>query len=647
MPDTAVTAKWSDLEAIEELFMNAADGDPGALAALAEAVRAYPDGCFTEWPSEAREVWHAGADLTWESVAAAGLSEQTVSLVYQFARMGYDSRSFRDVLANAVRFRFSDYSDPAGLLTAFEVHNPDASCQRVARRWDVFVALVPGARCWHSAQGRGIVDCVDALNNDVRIMFRRTLDIPLRQALDTLHVVRNDSPLQRILDQGDGIEGQSTATDDSIKQLVRSITPPTNDSGILKAFLVPDVISEDMFKTLAAPEQDAMVQTAEDGDDASRQRAVAHARSVVELRELFRGVDHLEFTAEDIDNIRSLLTKNAARRDQAERLCETLAVLWQLAGGSDWLVQTLKNVGDTAPCWSAEDLFVRLTDGMRNKILTDHWLAASAPAFGLDRFVALAAGLPYRLWGTVEKVVRQNGGSERDLAQKVTARVSAGDGSCGMLLWLWRRDTDETDTLRDLPALLRALGRPTKGSFIKASKDLRKILIRDEAFHRFLLAGCDTDAAESVVRTINHSAVLDSAEKQAFLVRLVRALPELRPIIEKLTKHARGASGRRSQPQVTSRRSYMQRQRELQKIIQVKIPENSRAIAHARSYGDLRENAEYKAAKEEQALLAIKRAELENALETVRTTDFSEVTQPLQVVPGSTVELELSNGDED
>ena len=57
--------------------------------------------------------------------------------------------------------------------------------------------------------------------------------------------------------------------------------------------------------------------------------------------------------------------------------------------------------------------------------------------------------------------------------------------------------------------------------------------------------------------------------------------------------------------------------------MQKKIPANSKEIAIARSYGDLRENHEYKAAKEMQKLLMRRKGELETQLVRARGTDFA------------------------
>jgi len=60
---------------------------------------------------------------------------------------------------------------------------------------------------------------------------------------------------------------------------------------------------------------------------------------------------------------------------------------------------------------------------------------------------------------------------------------------------------------------------------------------------------------------------------------------------------------------------------ELQKLKTVDRPAASKAIAEAREKGDLRENAEYDAAKEAQGLLEAKIQKLENDLANARVID--------------------------
>lgn len=64
---------------------------------------------------------------------------------------------------------------------------------------------------------------------------------------------------------------------------------------------------------------------------------------------------------------------------------------------------------------------------------------------------------------------------------------------------------------------------------------------------------------------------------------------------------------------------------ELQKMKTVDRPAASRAIAEAREKGDLKENAEYDAAKEAQGMLEAKIAQLEGQLASARIVDTSSI----------------------
>jgi transcription elongation factor GreA len=68
-----------------------------------------------------------------------------------------------------------------------------------------------------------------------------------------------------------------------------------------------------------------------------------------------------------------------------------------------------------------------------------------------------------------------------------------------------------------------------------------------------------------------------------------------------------------------------QMKHELQRMKTVDRPAASRAIADAREKGDLKENAEYDAAKESQGLLEAKIAALEGSLANTRVIDESNI----------------------
>jgi transcription elongation factor GreA len=77
--------------------------------------------------------------------------------------------------------------------------------------------------------------------------------------------------------------------------------------------------------------------------------------------------------------------------------------------------------------------------------------------------------------------------------------------------------------------------------------------------------------------------------------------------------------------QYVTRETLEQMKLDLQRMKTVDRPAASRAIADAREKGDLKENAEYDAAKESQGLLEAKIAAMEGALANTRVLDESNI----------------------
>ena len=71
----------------------------------------------------------------------------------------------------------------------------------------------------------------------------------------------------------------------------------------------------------------------------------------------------------------------------------------------------------------------------------------------------------------------------------------------------------------------------------------------------------------------------------------------------------------------------------------VERPKISEAIAEARAHGDLKENAEYHAAKEQQGFIEAKIQEIEHALGNAQVIDVKEIPETGRVVFGATIDL--------
>ena len=77
--------------------------------------------------------------------------------------------------------------------------------------------------------------------------------------------------------------------------------------------------------------------------------------------------------------------------------------------------------------------------------------------------------------------------------------------------------------------------------------------------------------------------------------------------------------------------------KELVELKNIKRPKIVQAIAEARAHGDLKENAEYHAAREEQGLLEAKISKIENTLSRAEIIDITKIPHSDKVVFGSTV----------
>ena len=133
------------------------------------------------------------------------------------------------------------------------------------------------------------------------------------------------------------------------------------------------------------------------------------------------------------------------------------------------------------------------------------------------------------------------------------------------------------------------------------------------------------------MRALQATNCFDDMDKRSLLGRIVKEFPSIQTMIS-------GDQVKEDNALIVSWPSLERRKLEYEELVKEKIPANSKEIAIARSYGDLRENHEFKAAKEMQKLLLSRKGELEFDLTRARATDFSDATTD-QVTVGNKVHV--------
>jgi transcription elongation GreA/GreB family factor len=215
--------------------------------------------------------------------------------------------------------------------------------------------------------------------------------------------------------------------------------------------------------------------------------------------------------------------------------------------------------------------------------------------------------------------------------------ISQHQASSELLLWLAK---ERSDSFADIlgpevfRAMLTAMERDQFNE--KKSNRLRDYILDDQELLVELIGSADLEVIKDLTRALQLSPCFDDMDKRSLLARIVKSYPAVQSLIS-------GEQTKQESNLQVSWESLERRKNEYTELVQKKIPANSKEIAIARSYGDLRENHEYKAAKEMQKLLMRRKGELETQLVRARGTDFANPRTDV-VSLGTTVRLtDLSN----
>ena len=203
------------------------------------------------------------------------------------------------------------------------------------------------------------------------------------------------------------------------------------------------------------------------------------------------------------------------------------------------------------------------------------------------------------------------------LKETLARLISQHTASTELLLWLAK---DRNDSFADIlgpevfRAMLTAMERDQFNE--RRSNRLRDFILDDQELLVELIGSADLEVIKDLTRALQLSPCFDDMDKRSLLARIVKSYPAIQSLIS-------GDQTKQEANLVVSWESLERRKEEYRELVEKKIPANSKEIAVARSYGDLRENHEYKAAKEMQKLLMRRKGELEAQLVRARGTDFA------------------------
>lgn len=158
------------------------------------------------------------------------------------------------------------------------------------------------------------------------------------------------------------------------------------------------------------------------------------------------------------------------------------------------------------------------------------------------------------------------------------------------------------------------------------------ILFKNQEVYKYI-EECSPEEKEKLYILVSEIKSLNSEDREMIIKAINSSGGELKIIKKKVD-----STLEKEQGFFTCAKSYIKMQQELNQIINVELPQNSKEIEKAREYGDLKENAEYKAAKERQKILQKKIVKIQNDLGQAKVLSIKDVSTK-KIFFGSEVEL--------
>ncbi len=504
---------------------------------------------------------------------------------------------------------------------------------------ETLTVLAQGGYCVHKSWGFGRITTVDTVFAQFLIDFpnKPGHKMELGFAAESLKAVAPDHILAKKASDLDGLR-KLAALDHLavIKMVLQSYNGQATVDQIQKA-LVPDVIRTDWKKwwevakrelkkdghfQVPAKKTEPIIYQAEEVSLQNRLLAEfraakglkAHIAVASEAVKLFADLSDPSAAVQEINGVLNAEISSHLRNQPGLSL-EGMFVRDDLRAAAG--LPALEGELTPQAIWSSEPRFAAFMESLpaaKHRRALESFKAGAAHWADVVRMALNAASA--KLCGEMTSLLIDNGKVD-SLKEAIAKLVNQHAASSELLLWLAK---ERSDAFADIlgPEVFRAmLSSMERDQFNeKKSNRLRDFILSDPTLLVELIGSADLEVIKDLTRALQLSPVFDDMDKRSLLARIVKTYPAVQSLIT-------GEQTRQDASFVVSWSSLERRKDEYAELVQKKIPANSKEIAIARSYGDLRENHEYKAAKEMQKILMRQKSELESQIVRARGSDFS------------------------
>jgi transcription elongation GreA/GreB family factor len=193
--------------------------------------------------------------------------------------------------------------------------------------------------------------------------------------------------------------------------------------------------------------------------------------------------------------------------------------------------------------------------------------------------------------------------------------------SADLLIWMARERKGLAESVFDIDlghAILGVIENDHMEGGPKRTGRLQDLLSDDRTLLGEMVAEAEEEDIRLLAKRILGSASFDELTRRSLMARIIKARPEMEAMMAENAVQKEDAL-------IVSWESLERKKKELEDLVNIKIPENKREIQIARAEGDLRENGGYKAARDQQAVLLRLQGKYERELRNARGTDFANV----------------------